>query len=131
MVIQCTNYSWLRIEIIKLHNPFILTSIIYLPIFFVICLFLQIIINNFLPSSLLIISFQIKYWQNGKDPEADSLILLKRGLENWGLIVGLQPNTEYYVAVMAYNDAGSGVESEPFLARTFKAGKIFYIDSSA
>lgn len=72
-------------------------------------------------------TFQIKYWQAGRDPD-DSLILLKRGLENWGLIVGLQPNTEYYVAVMAYNSAGSGVESEPFLARTFKAGndQIFY-----
>ena len=67
--------------------------------------------------------FQIKYWQNGWDPEADSLILLKRGLENWGLIVGLQPNTEYNVAVMAYNSAGSGVESASYLARTFKAGK--------
>ncbi|XP_055933759.1 contactin-like isoform X2 [Argiope bruennichi] len=71
-----------------------------------------------------LIGYRIKYWQNGKDPEADSLILLKRGLENWGLIVGLQPNTEYYVAVMAYNDAGSGVESEPFLARTFKAAPL-------
>ncbi|GFS41753.1 contactin [Trichonephila inaurata madagascariensis] len=71
-----------------------------------------------------LIGYRIKYWQNGKDAEADSLILLKRGLENWGLIVGLQPNTEYYVAVMAYNDAGSGVESEPFLARTFKAAPL-------
>ncbi|GIX76577.1 contactin, partial [Caerostris extrusa] len=68
-----------------------------------------------------LIGYRIKYWQNGKDHETDSLILLKRGLENWGLIVGLQPNTEYYVAVMAYNDAGSGIESEPFLSRTFKA----------
>ncbi|KAG8191909.1 hypothetical protein JTE90_019843 [Oedothorax gibbosus] len=71
-----------------------------------------------------LIGYRIKYWQNGKDAEDDSLILLKRGLKNWGLIVGLQPNTEYYVAVMAYNDAGSGVESEPFLSRTFKAAPL-------
>ncbi|XP_054721680.1 contactin-like [Uloborus diversus] len=71
-----------------------------------------------------LIGYRIKYWQNGKNPEDDSLILLKRGLENWGLIVGLQPDTEYWCAVMAYNDAGSGVESEPFLARTFKAAPL-------
>ncbi|XP_015912441.1 contactin [Parasteatoda tepidariorum] len=71
-----------------------------------------------------LIGHRIKYWQIGKNPEIDSLILLKRGLLNWGLIVGLQPDTEYYVAVMAYNDAGSGVESEPFLARTFKAAPL-------
>lgn len=71
-----------------------------------------------------LIGYRIKYWQNGRNAEADSLILLKRGLDNWGLIVGLQPNIEYNVAVMAYNSAGSSVESAPYLARTFKAAPL-------
>ncbi|UYV67456.1 CNTN3 [Cordylochernes scorpioides] len=68
-----------------------------------------------------LIGHRIKYWRNGKEPQADSLILLRRGAEPHSLIVGLQPNTEYFVAVMAYNSAGSGVESMPYLARTFKS----------
>lgn len=68
-----------------------------------------------------LIGHRIKYWRNGHDPESDSQTLLSRGVDPWGLIVALQPDNEYYVAVMAYNDAGSGPESEPFLARTYKA----------
>jgi hypothetical protein len=68
-----------------------------------------------------LIGHRIKYWRNGHDRESDSLTLLSRGIEPWGLIKALQPDTEYYVSVMAYNDAGSGPESEPFLARTYKA----------
>ena len=68
-----------------------------------------------------LIGHRIKYWPNNKDPLLDSLTLLNRGLDPWGLIVALVPDTEYYIAVMAYNDAGSGPESEPFLARTYKA----------
>ncbi|XP_023243533.1 contactin-like [Centruroides sculpturatus] len=67
---------------------------------------------------------RIKYWKKDDNPETDSLILLNRGMTPWGLIVGLQPNTEYWVAVMAYNDAGSGIESEKFLARTYKAAPL-------
>lgn len=68
-----------------------------------------------------LIGHRIKYWKNGKDPQTDALVLLNRGLKSWGLVVGLLPDSEYYIAVMAYNDAGSGPESEPFLARTYKA----------
>lgn len=71
-----------------------------------------------------LIGHRIKYWKSDANPELDSLVLLKRGIENWGLIVGLQPNTEYRVAVMAYNEAGSGPESEFFVAKTFKAAPL-------
>lgn len=67
---------------------------------------------------------QIKYWRSDLDRELDSLILLKRGSQNWGLIVGLQPNTEYWTVVMAYNEAGSGPESEYAVAKTFKAAPL-------
>lgn len=69
-----------------------------------------------------LIGHRIKYWKLNQDPQLDALQLLKRDPnEPWGLIVGLLPDTEYYIAVMAYNEAGAGPESEPFLARTFKA----------
>lgn len=71
-----------------------------------------------------LIGHRIKYWRSDLDRELDSLILLKRGSQNWGLIVGLQPNTEYWTVVMAYNEAGSGPESEYAVAKTFKAAPL-------
>lgn len=68
-----------------------------------------------------LIGHRIKYWKYGKDQQTDSLVLLSRGTQNHGLIVGLSPYTEYSVSVMAYNEAGSGPESEPSIARTYKA----------
>jgi len=71
-----------------------------------------------------LIGHRIKYWPNNKDPSGYSLTYLNRGEQNHGLIVALTPQTEYYVTVMAYNEAGSGPESEAFLARTFKAAPL-------
>ncbi|KAG9511106.1 Contactin, partial [Fragariocoptes setiger] len=68
-----------------------------------------------------LVGYRIKYWPSNKDPQTHSLTALKRGLDGWGVIVGLQPDTEYRLVVMAYNDAGSGPESEQFLIKTFKA----------
>ncbi|XP_049513150.1 contactin isoform X3 [Dermacentor silvarum] len=70
-----------------------------------------------------LIGHRIRYWRRDQNP-LDSLTVLKRGIENWGLIGGLQPNTEYWMAVMAYNKAGSGPESEFSLAKTFKAAPL-------
>ena len=36
----------------------------------------------------------------------DSQYVLSRSTKNEALIIGLQPNTYYYVRVMAYNSAG-------------------------
>ena len=44
------------------------------------------------------------------DPQA--LHYLSRTTRPWALIRGLQPNTYYYVQVMAYNAAGPGPASE-------------------
>jgi len=65
--------------------------------------------------------YRVRYWPSGKDQQTHSLTKLKRGLEPWALLVGLQPDTEYHVSVMAYNEAGSGPESESFRLRTFKS----------
>ncbi|XP_037068317.1 contactin-like isoform X2 [Pollicipes pollicipes] len=67
-----------------------------------------------------LLGHRVKYWPRDADEATDSLILLKSSLDPWALVVGLQPFTEYYVRVMAYNSAGSGQESERFLERTYK-----------
>lgn len=58
---------------------------------------------------------QIKYWRREFKETESHLIKLQRGTEPHGLIVGLVPNTFYWVRVMAYNQAGAGPESERFL----------------
>ncbi|KAG0716945.1 Contactin [Chionoecetes opilio] len=66
-----------------------------------------------------LVGYRIKYWRR-KNNETDHIIKLQRGIEPHGLIVGLVPNTFYWVRVMAYNQAGSGPESERFLERTWR-----------
>ncbi|XP_066248303.1 contactin [Euwallacea similis] len=66
-----------------------------------------------------LIGHRIKYWR--KDTrEEDSVYYLSRTTRPWALIVGLQPDTYYFVKCMAYNGAGEGPESERYLERTFR-----------
>merc|ERR1719438_372266 len=67
-----------------------------------------------------LIGHRIKYWRQDLREVEDSQYVLSRSTKNEALIIGLQPNTYYYVRVMAYNSAGPGPESERFLERTFK-----------
>jgi len=60
--------------------------------------------------------FQLKYWKDGIN-EQDAVYYLSRRQRPWAIIVGLQPDTQYYVKVMAYNSAGEGPESERFLGK--------------
>uniref|UniRef100_A0A0A9W5Z2 Contactin n=1 Tax=Lygus hesperus TaxID=30085 RepID=A0A0A9W5Z2_LYGHE len=66
-----------------------------------------------------LIGHRLKYWkQNNR--EEDSVYYLSRTIRPWSLIVGLQPNTYYFVKVMAYNSAGEGPESERYLEQTYR-----------
>lgn len=66
-----------------------------------------------------LIGHRIKYWRKD-NREEDSVYYLSRTTRPWALIVGLIPDTYYYVKVMAYNAAGEGPESERYIERTYK-----------
>lgn len=66
-----------------------------------------------------LIGHRLKYWKKD-NREEDSVYYLSRKTRPWALIVGLQPNTYYFVKVMAYNAAGEGPESERYLEKTFR-----------
>lgn len=52
-----------------------------------------------------LIGFRVKYWRR-QDKEDSSVFYLSRSIKNEALIVGLMPDTYYWVRVMAYNGAG-------------------------
>ncbi|CAL4074562.1 unnamed protein product, partial [Meganyctiphanes norvegica] len=66
-----------------------------------------------------LVGYRIKYWPEANN-ETQALIKLHLGSSSNGLIVGLVPDTRYWVRVMAYNRAGAGPESERFLERTWR-----------
>merc|ERR1712107_249800 len=67
-----------------------------------------------------LIGHRIKYWREDLNEVIDSQYVLSRSTDPHALIIGLLPNTYYWVRVMAYNSAGPGPESERFLERIFK-----------
>ncbi|KAL0268356.1 UNVERIFIED_CONTAM: hypothetical protein PYX00_010329 [Menopon gallinae] len=66
-----------------------------------------------------LIGYRLKYWKKDEIEER-SVYYLNRDTRPWSLIVGLQPDTYYYVRVMAYNNAGEGPESIRYLERTYR-----------
>ncbi|XP_037953101.1 contactin-like [Teleopsis dalmanni] len=66
-----------------------------------------------------LIGHRLKYWKTTHQEE-DAVYYLSRTTRNWATIVGLQPDTYYFVKVMAYNAAGEGPESERFEERTYR-----------
>uniref|UniRef100_A0A182UGL9 Contactin n=1 Tax=Anopheles melas TaxID=34690 RepID=A0A182UGL9_9DIPT len=66
-----------------------------------------------------LIGHRLKYWKKEHNEE-DSVYYLSRTTRPWALIVGLEPDTYYFVKVMAYNAAGEGPESERYLERTYR-----------
>ncbi|GBP54321.1 Contactin [Eumeta japonica] len=66
-----------------------------------------------------LIGHRLKYWKES-NREEECIYYLSRTTHNWALIVGLQPDTYYFVRVMAFNSAGQGPESERDRERTFR-----------
>ena len=53
-----------------------------------------------------LIGHRIKYWRQDLDEVIDCQYVLSRSTNSHALIIGLLPNTYYWVRVMAYNSAG-------------------------
>ncbi|XP_055604304.1 contactin isoform X2 [Uranotaenia lowii] len=66
-----------------------------------------------------LIGHRLKYWKK-EHKEEDAVYFLSRTTRPWALIVGLEPDTYYFVKVMVYNAAGEGPESERYLERTYR-----------
>ncbi|XP_063704991.1 contactin-like [Culicoides brevitarsis] len=66
-----------------------------------------------------LIGHRIKYWKKDHREE-DAVYYLSRTTRPWALIVGLEPDTYYFVKSMAYNAAGEGPESERYMERTYR-----------
>lgn len=66
-----------------------------------------------------LIGHRLKYWKQS-NKEEECIYYLSRTTRAWALIVGLQPDTYYFVKVMAFNSAGEGPESERYLERTYR-----------
>lgn len=69
---------------------------------------------NIITQNYYILFLQLKYWKKD-NREEDSVYYLSRSTLNHALIVGLSPDTYYFVKVIAYNSAGEGPESERYL----------------
>lgn len=63
-----------------------------------------------------LIGHRIKYWKMDTNEE-DAVYYLSRSTDPWALIVGLQPDTYYFVKAMVYNAAGEGPESERYIGQ--------------
>lgn len=72
-----------------------------------------------------LIGHRLKYWRKDHKEE-DAVYYLSRTRRPWALIVGLQPDTYYFVKAMAYNAAGEGPESERYLGK-FSIHTIVYL----
>ncbi|XP_055631251.1 contactin isoform X2 [Toxorhynchites rutilus septentrionalis] len=66
-----------------------------------------------------LIGHRLKYWKK-EHKEENAVYYLSRTTRPWALIVGLEPDTYYFVKVMAYNAAGEGPESERYMERTYR-----------
>lgn len=66
-----------------------------------------------------LIGHRMKYWKKDHKEE-DAVYYLSRTTRPWALIVGLEPDTYYFVKAMAYNAAGEGPESERYMERTYR-----------
>ena len=53
-----------------------------------------------------LIGHRIRYWKKGLNEVIDSQYVLSRSTEPTATIIGLLPNSYYWVRVMAYNSAG-------------------------
>ena len=72
---------------------------------------------------LMIYFTQVNYWLRYGEDENQAIQATLAGQREQALVIGLLPDTWYYVSVQVYNDAGNGQKSEKYPQETFRRGQ--------
>ncbi|KAI3371148.1 hypothetical protein L3Q82_023779, partial [Scortum barcoo] len=64
--------------------------------------------------------YQVKYWRKHDDSEGGAQRVVIPGRENYTRLVGMKPDSHYFVEIRGYNSAGYGPPSERLQIRTKK-----------
>ena len=81
---------------------------------------------------------QVNYWLRYGEDENQAIQATLAGQREQALVIGLLPDTWYFVSVQVFNDAGNGQKSEKYPQETFRRGqekgnkkkKLFFYDKS-
>ena len=66
---------------------------------------------------------QVNYWLRYGEDENQAIQATLAGQREQALVIGLLPDTWYYVSVQVFNDAGNGQKSEKYPQETFRRGQ--------
>ncbi|XP_046576774.1 contactin-like [Haliotis rubra] len=72
-----------------------------------------------------VMGYQINYWLDGETYN-DALFVRHYGQMSKGMIIGLEPNTDYWCNVNVFNGAGLGPKSENWWFSTYYQGPTLY-----
>ncbi|RNA42165.1 Contactin [Brachionus plicatilis] len=67
-----------------------------------------------------LLGYVVRYWRSGLEENLNYWRKRFLGQRSSAIIIGLQPDTVYFVRVYVFNSAGESVESELFSHRTFR-----------
>nr|XP_034306607.1 contactin-like [Crassostrea gigas] len=70
--------------------------------------------------------YKVNYWLRYGEDENQATQASFSGQIEQALVIGLLPNTWYYVSVQVYNDAGNGQKSEKYPQKTFRRAPRIY-----
>merc|ERR1712227_383004 len=69
--------------------------------------------------------YKVAYWLTSWGPLYENpWRVTYDGQREEGLVIGLEPNTQYYFAVYVWNEAGNGPKSQWFQQRTLRSAPI-------
>ncbi|XP_061187796.1 contactin-like [Saccostrea echinata] len=70
--------------------------------------------------------YKVNYWRRYGEDENQAIQASFSGQADHALVIGLLPDTWYYVTVQVYNDAGNGQKSEKYPQKTFRRAPHMY-----
>ncbi|XP_078309461.1 contactin-like [Crassostrea virginica] len=70
--------------------------------------------------------YKVNYWLRYGEDENQAIQATLAGQREQALVIGLLPDTWYYVSVQVFNDAGNGQKSEKYPQETFRRAPHMY-----